>query len=330
LKIEPNCILGILGTEQSVQAFVNHNKLEIKPDLDVFAEALVPTKAGIAELVIPPGSKLIGKSARDVWMRKTYGLSLLAIHRSGKVITREGEGVRDTPLQSGDCLVCHTRWIDLTHLKSDRNFVVVTTEYPHEELRPQKVGYAVSFFTLALSLILFTDIQLSVCLFTGALGIILSGVISMDEAYEAISWKTVFVLAGLIPLGIAVENSNSAAWIADMALGLFGTNPVIWVAQLTIAILGTFFTLIMSNVGATILLVPLAVNIATSIGADPAIFALTVAIAASNAFLIPTHQVNALIMGPGEYRVSDYMKVGGIMSILYLLVMLIVLNLAYH
>jgi len=329
LGIEPGAILGIIGTEPAVMAFANRYNLKIKPDLELFADALVPTKAGIAEVVIPPGSTLVGKSARDVWMRKTYGLSLLAIHRNGKVITREGEGVRDTPLQSGDCLVCHTRWVDLARLESNRNFVIVTTEYPHEELRPQKVGFAVFFFLLALGLILFTDIRLSVCLLTGAIGMILSDVISMDEAYEAISWKSVFLLASLIPLGMAVEHSGTAAWIAQRTLALFGDHPVIWAVQLTIALLATFFTLVMSNVGATVLLVPLAVNIAIGVGADPAIFALTVAIATSNSFLIPTHQVNALIMGPGSYRVSDYIKAGGIMTILYLIVLLGMMNIIY-
>ncbi len=329
LGIEPGAILGVLGTETAVQAFVSSHNLKIKPDLEMFAEALVPTKAGIAEVVIPPGSTLVGKSARDIWLRKTYGLSLLAIHRNGKVITREGEGVRDTPLQSGDCLVCHTRWMDLARLESNRNFVIVTTEYPHEELRPQKVGFAVLFFLLALGLILCTDIRLSICLFTGAIGMVLSGVISMDEAYEAISWKSVFILASLIPLGITVESSGTAAWIAQQTLALFGDHPAIWTVQLAIALLATFFTLVMSNVGATVLLVPLAVNIAIGVGANPALFALTVAIATSNSFLIPTHQVNALIMGPGNYRVSDYIKAGGIMTILFLAVLLIMMNVVY-
>ncbi|VAX07979.1 Transporter, sodium/sulfate symporter family [hydrothermal vent metagenome] len=329
LGIEPGSILGVLGSEQAVRAFTEKYNLKIKPELEIFAEALVPTKAGIAELVIPPGSKLIGKSARDTWMRKTYGLSLLAIHRGGNIITREGEGVRDTPLQSGDCLVCHTHWTDLARLESNRNFVIVTTEYPHEELRPQKVSYAVGFFLLALSLIIFTDTRLSICLMTGAIGMVLSGVMSMEEAYRAISWKTVFLLASLIPLGMAVESSGTAAWIAGQFLGLIGENPAIWLVQLAIAVLATFFTLVMSNVGATVLLVPLAVNIAIGVNADPAVFALTVALATSNSFLIPTHQVNALIMGPGNYRVFDYIKAGSIMTVLFLAVMLIVLNIVY-
>jgi di/tricarboxylate transporter len=326
--IDAGTILGVLGNIDSFKSFVEKSGIEVKPDLDVFSDSLTATKAGIAEIIVAPGSGLIGKSARDVWMRKTYGLSLLAIHRAGETITREGEGVRDTPLQAGDYLVVHTTWADLTRLKNDRDFVVVTTEYPHEELRPQKVPYALFFFALALSLVLFTDLRLSVALLTGALGMILSRVLTIDEAYQAVSWTTVFLLASLIPLGMAVEGSGTAAWIADQILSMLGDVPI-WVLQAAIAVLATFFTLVMSNVGATVLLVPLAVNIAIGAGADPAVFALTVAIATSNSFLIPTHQVNALIMGPAGYRVPDFIRAGGIMTILFLIVSLTMLNLVF-
>ena len=157
---------------------------------------------------------------------------------------------------------------------------------------------------------------------------IVSGVLKIEEAYDAVSWKTVFLLASLIPLGLAVETSGTAKWIAEQTLNVVGDQPI-WVIQAAIAILATFFTLVMSNVGATVLLVPLAVNIAIGVGASPALFALTVAIATSNSFLIPTHQVNALIMGPGGYRVADFMRAGGIMTILFLIVALTMMNLIF-
>jgi len=262
-----------------------------------------------------------------VWMRKTYGIAMIALHRAGKTMG-EGEDIRNIPLQAGDTLVVHTSWDALARLEKDRNFVVVTTEYPHEEERPHKLGWAIAFFAIALSMVLFTDIRLSVALLTGAIGMVISGVLSIDEAYEAVSWKTVFLLASLIPLGLAVETSGTARWIAEQTLSVVGDMPV-WVIQASVAVLATFFTLVMSNVGATVLLVPLAVNIGLGVGADPALFALTVAIATSNSFLIPTHQVNALIMGPGGYRVVDYMRAGGIMTIIFLVVSLSMLNLIY-
>ncbi len=325
--IQPGNVLGILASPGDLDRFVENYGLRVNPDLDNFADLLSPSKAGIAEIVIPPGSQLIGKSARDLWMRKTYGVSVVALHRQGKTY-REGDGVRDMPFQAGDALVVHTTWDVLARLQKDPNFVVVTTEFPHEELRPHKVVHAAVFFGIALFMVLFTDIRLSVALLTGAIGMVISGVLNMEEAYRAVSWKTVFLLASLIPLGLAVETTGTAAWIAEQVLNALGEVPA-WGLQLAIAVLATFFTLVMSNVGATVLLVPLAVNIALGAGADPALFALTVALATSNSFLIPTHQVNALIMAPGGYRVPDFMRAGGIMTVLFLVILLVVMNLVY-
>lgn len=327
LGIQAGMVMGILASPEHMQSFIADNRLELRDDLETFAESLAATKAGIAEVVIPPRSNLIGKSARDVWMRKTYGIAMVALHRGGETL-REGEGIRDLPLKAGDALIVHTTWEALAHLEKDRNFAVITTEYPHEELRPHKVAPALAFFGVALFMVLFTDIRLSIALMTGAIGMILSGVLRIDEAYQAVSWKSVFLLASLIPLGLAVETSGTAAWIAQQTLSLLGGVPT-WVLQLAIAVLATFFTLVMSNVGATVLLVPLAVNIAIGAGANPAVFALTVALATSNSFFLPTHQVNALTMGPGGYRVADYMRAGGIMTVLFLTVMMLMLNLVY-
>ena len=321
-------VLGVVAEPKALDAFIENCQLKRRTELRSFSEALSSEKAGIAELVIPPSSSLIGKSARDIWMRKTYGLALVSLFRAGKTLHEDDHDIRALPLKSGDTLVVHTTWEGLTRLKSNTDFVVVTTEYPHEEMRPHKIGAALFFFAIALSMVLFTDIRLSIALLTGALGMILSGVLSIDEAYEAVSWKTVFLLASLIPLGLAVEQSGTAKWIADQTLVVVGDMPI-WVIQSAIAILATFFTLVMSNVGATVLLVPLAVNIALGVGANPAVFALTVAIATSNSFLIPTHQVNALIMGPGGYRVPDFIKAGSIMTVLFLVVMIGMMNIIF-
>jgi di/tricarboxylate transporter len=319
--------MGILASPQDVDVFVKEYKLRKRSGLKVFGEVLASTRSGVAEVLIPPGSQLIGKSARDVWMRKTYGLALVGLHRRGETL-QEGDDIRNLPLEAGDTLVVHTSWEALARLESNRDFVVVTSEYPHEQTRPQKVGYALFFFLVALCLVLFSDLRLSISLLTGALGMVLSGVLNIDEAYEAVSWKTVFLLASLIPLGMAVENTGTAAWIAQQTLVVLGDVPV-WVLQSALALLATFFTLVMSNVGATVLLVPLGVNLAIAAGADPAVFALTVAIATSNSFLIPTHQVNALLMGPGGYRVVDFMRAGGIMTVLFLIVLMLMMNLVY-
>ncbi len=333
-EISSGAVLGILASHEALESFAAINRLEISPDIEVLVGALTPTRAGIAEIVIPPSSQKVGKSCRDIWMRKTYGVSVLAIHRQGETV-REGQGVRDIPLQGGDTLVCHVAWDQLARLEHDRDFVIVTTEYPHEELRPHKVNAALTFFLIALGMILFTDVRLSIALLTGAMGMIVTGVLSIDEAYQAVSWKTVFLLASLIPLGAAVELSGTAEWIAVHTLELVGNDVSPLMLQAVLAVLATAFTLVMSNVGATVLLVPLAVNIALQAsaagieGINPAVFALTVAIATSNSFLIPTHQVNALIMGPAGYKVKDFLRAGSIMTVLFLVVMLLTMQLIF-
>jgi len=312
--------VGVMGEQKNLDAFCEEHKWELRGEPDRFADVLNPQHSGIAELVIPPGSSLVGKEIKDVKPRRNYGANILQIYRTDQVIKRE---FADQVLQPGDTLVVHASWKDLKKLSRNRDFVLAT-EVKYEDLRTNKVREAATFFCLALVLFLLTD-NLSVSLLTGAMGMVLSGVLTIDEAYEAVSWQTVFLLASLIPLGIAVDQSGTAAWIAQEILVLVGDVPN-WVLQVVVAGLATFFTLVMSNIGATVLLVPLAVNIAVAVGADPAVFALTVAISTSNSFLIPTHQVNALIMGPGGYQVADFMRAGGIMTILFMVVSLVMLN----
>ena len=327
-EFQAGMVLGVVAAPGHLDYFVEKYGLKKRDALRTFVDVISTAKAGIVEIVIPPGSNMIGKSARDVWMRKTYGLAMVGLHRSGKTLG-EGDDIRNMPFEAGDTLIVHTTWRALDRIVGDKNFVVVTTEYPHEEkLRPEKLKWAGLFFGIALFLVLFTDLRLSIALLTGAIGMVLAGVLKIEEAYDAVSWKTVFLLASLIPLGLAVETSGSAQWIAQQVLVVVGDAPI-WVIQSAVAILATFFTLVMSNVGATVLLVPLAVNIALGVGANPAVFALTVAIATSNSFIIPTHQVNALIMGPAGYTVPDFMKAGGIMTILFLVVMMIMMGLVF-
>ncbi len=333
-KITTPCRFAVLGPYQDVKEMALSEGFTVLPMLEVFAEDYAPTKSGVAELVIPPESSLIGKCAHDVVFRKRYGASLLAINRTGETLSYvESEDhvatpVGEVPFNAGDMLVIHSTWASLTQLTRDRDFVVVTTDFPREELRPKKVGWALFFFLVALSLILFSDVRLSLCLLTGAVGMIITRVLDVDDAYAAVSWSTVFLLASLIPLGQSVQSTGTAEWIAQEVLQILDGWPI-WGLQAGVAVLATIFTLIMSNVGATVLLVPLAVSIALAAGADPAIFAMTVAISTSNSFLIPTHQVNALIMGPANYKVKDFVRTGGIMTVLFLVVSLVVMNVIF-
>lgn len=316
--------LAIMGSKKEVELYAERHGLALKPEVESFSEYLSITSAGIAEAVIPPDSELVNKTVGEVGFRRKYGAKILAVYRVDEVLDSD---IPNIVFQAGDTLVLHSRWEDLTLLANDANFAVVT-DFPRETYRPSKLRFAAACFGLSIALIIFTDVRLSVALMTGAIGMVLCGVLRMEEAYRSIGWQSVFLLASLIPLGVAVEQSGAAAWMANEILERMAGMPV-WVLQLCIAALATAFTLVISNVGATVLLVPLAVNIALRAGADPAVFALTVGLATSNSFLIPTHQVNALIIGPGGYRVMDFLRAGSVITLLYLVVITGMLALFY-
>ena len=317
-------ILGVMGTRDIVGRFALDYHCRLQPRVKTFGGLFNPSRAGISEIVIPPGSKMIGQSIGEARLRKRYGISVLAINRRGNIINEE---VREQVLEAGDCLVSHSTWRDLSELQTERKFIIAT-DIPKEEQRPHKVGQALAFFALSIGMIIFTDFRLSIALLAGALGMILTNVLTIDEAYNSVSWKTVFLVASLIPIGMAMELTGTAAWIAQQAMVLLGNMPDIAV-QIVIAVLATVFSLVMSNVGATTILVPIAISIALATGANPTMYALIVALSTSNAFILPTHQVNALIIGPGGYRVADFVRVGSGMSVIFLVVMLTMVNLVF-
>ena len=332
--IEAPCRLAIFGRRKVIADFAATYDLEMLRELDIFSEDFSAAKSGVAEIVIPPGSEVVGKSAKEIQFRVVHGMNLLAIHRGEDTLSHveteehEATAIGREPLRAGDTIIVHTQWDALTRMEKDKNFVLVTSDFPHEEVRTEKVGWALLFFVISLALILGTDFRLSLCLLVGAAGMMISQVLSVDEAYEAVGWNTVFLLACLIPLGQAVQSTGTAEWIAQQILSILNGWPL-WTLQVGVAVLSTVFTLVMSNVGATVLLVPLAVSIAVAAGGNPAVFAITVAISTSNSFLIPTHQVNALIMVPGRYRVIDFVRTGGVMTILFLIVSLTMMNLVF-
>ena len=227
----------------------------------------------------------------------------------------------------GDVLLLQGLWDKFAILK-DSHVLSFITQFEAETMKTHKAKAALICFAIAIIMVLSGQIKLSVALMAGALGMILTGVLTIDEAYHAVDWRTVFLLAGLIPLGVATEKTGTAAYIAQQVLNIIGdVTPIMLLT--VIGILTSIFTLVVSNVGAAVLLVPLAINMAIGVGADPRMAALTVAVAASNTFVLPTHQVNAYIMGPGGYRTLDYIKAGSIMTVLYLIVMIAAMYVFY-
>ena len=323
-EITANCDIAIMGRYERVLEYARYYRLNLKNEIRVFQDTFNPSASGIAEVVVPPASRAIGKNMGDLGFRRNYRVTLLAAYRDEKPVR---DHLIDFPLRAGDTLVVHSLWSDLRRFLKAFEFVAVT-DFPREDFRPTKFKFAITIFLLTVGLVIFTDLWLSAALLTGAVLMILSGVIKIEEAYNSIGWQSVFLLASLIPLGVAVETTGTAFWIAQkFVMMLDGVHVIIILTAL--ALLATLFTLVMSNVGATVLLVPIAINIAFEVGANPSVFALTIALATSNSFLIPTHQVNALIQGPGGYRVTDFMRAGVGMTLGFLLVIIAMVHLLY-
>jgi di/tricarboxylate transporter len=312
--VDAGMLLALAGEHDAVDDLIASEGLtSVTPDDDPFARLVDPARTGLIEVTVRPGSSLAGEQVRDLRLRVRFGLALLAIHHRGEVVT---DGLRERELSAGDVLVFYGPWDRVRDLERETDLVPIS-DHPTEPPRTHKRWWALASFAVALTLVIATDLQLSLALMVGAIGVLLTSTLTPDEAYRAVSWKTVFLLAALIPLGQAVEETGTAAWIAEGVIGATAGLPI-WAILAVVGALTTVFTLVVSNVGATVLLVPLAANVAVGVDADPATFGLMVAIAASNAFVLPTHQVNALLLGPGGYRVADYVRAGTAMSVLFL------------
>jgi di/tricarboxylate transporter len=317
-------VLGVLGRREDIEDWADITDLRVLPRLKNFADMFNASRAGIAEAVVPPTSRYVGQKVGDLRLRKRYGISVLAVNRGTKIFR---DDIRQLSVRTGDTLVFHGFWKDLTHAAEERDFVVVT-DYPKEEERPHKLWNALFFFGLALALALFSDIKLPVALMVGAVGMLLTGVLSMDEAYRAIGWKTIFLMACLIPLGWATDATGAAAWVAQEVLRAVGdVHPI--VLQLALALLTSMFTQVMSNVGATVVMVPLAINVALAADGNPVAYALIVALAASNNFVSQSNPVMAIITGPGGYTARDLWRVGGPLSLAYITIVLVMVNLIF-
>ena len=327
--------LAMVGNEPHVIQCAKDLGLIFKGELNVFAEDFSPNNAGLIEGIVTPRSLLAGHTMRERRFRKRHGVVPVVLCRDGicqfNQITRE-------LIKPGDALLMFGRWVNFRELQKQSCFTF-TTEIKGEEIREDRASMALAWLAITVGMILWLEpltaalgfpvkLSLSVSLLTGALGMILTKVLTIDEAYRSIDWMTVFLLAGLIPLGLAFQKTGAAEWIAEAIMGALGDVPDI-MFLLIIGLLTSFFTLVVSNVGATVLLVPLGMAMAIQVDCDPRLAAMVVALAASNTFVLPTHQVNALIMRPGGYQTTDYVRAGAGMTILFLVVLIAMLSLFY-
>ncbi|GAA0887783.1 SLC13 family permease [Rhodanobacter soli] len=319
-------VLGVFGPREQLAQFANNQLCRLSSRMRQLGELFNPTRAGISEVVIPPVSRFIKHTVAELRLRKRFGISVLAVTRGEQVFR---DDVRAVSLRAGDTVVLHSNWRDLALAAEDKDLVVVT-DIPKEQQRPGKIWQAVGFFLFAQCLALFTNLDLSIAMMTGAIAMLLTGVLNMDEAYKAVNWKTVFVIACLIPLGWSMDATGTAAWLAQQVLYYLG-NASPYLLQLVLAVLTLLFSQVMSNVGATVMMVPIAISVAVATGGNPSAYALIVAVSSSNTFLLSSgHPALMMVTGPGGYKGKDFLRVGLPLTFLVLVVTLLAINLMFH
>ncbi len=307
--------LLVLGSEENMKKFAENYGLFYSREGDYrekvdkkFGEAV------FAELMLPPRSEFTDNSIRELAVRKNYNVNPVMLIRGEQEITGD---FSDFKLRPGDVIVIFGLPENIENL-ADKEDLVTLTSLEERTEKEEKPWLAFGLFLLSILLVIL-GFQLALALFTGALLMILLGIISVKKVYEAIEWQTVFLLTGLIPLGIAMEESGTADFLADRLLLLLADSPVI-ISLFAVAILSSFFTLFMSNVASTVVLVPLVMKLGVETGIDPRGLALLAGVCASNSFILPTHQVNAFFMNAGDYTSKDYIKTGFFMTVIYLII----------
>lgn len=313
--------LVVQGREDHVSEFAETYALQLIEEKE---KTTVGSNGGYVEVVVPARSSLVGKTLREVPLRQAYNAQVVLFFSGSEVVEDE---VADRVIQAGDTMVLHGKWESLQFFKESEDFITVTP-LEYEAKHPEKAWLAVGSFVGAIGLVMGFDLPISIGFLTGAIAMVLGNVLTIEEAYRSVEWKVVFLISGLIPIGIAMEQSGAASMIAEgLVGGIQQVHP--FLILFTLGILMTIFSLIMSNVAATVLMVPLVLNLTGIGGLTSQVLVLQVGLCAANSFILPTHHVNALLMTPGGYRVPDYLRAGSILSILFVAVTTTILYLFY-
>jgi di/tricarboxylate transporter len=303
------------------------NVLQLREKLDVSIEEEygppLETFEGedyvVVEATVAPRSPIAGRTLRDMQFRDKYGFTVMAIRRHDELITQR---LREVRIDFGDTLLLKGPEHRLVNLRQGNEFLLLEP-VDRETRRQHKAWLSVAIMGLVLALTTVGGLHISMAMVIGSILVVVTRCLTMDEAYQSIEWKSIFLIAGMLPLGTAMENTGTAAYLADSMVTLIGNaGPIAILAG--VYILATFITQPMSNAAATVLIVPIAIDLAHSLGADPRPFVLATVIAASTSFLTPVgHQANILIFGPGGYHFFDYTKVGLPLTVILFVVSMI-------
>lgn len=321
--IEPDDILLLEGSADSLLrarddlGLVTANESKRLEDV----ESLDISEMDLVEATLAPRSSMVNRSLQSLNFRERYGFTVLAIRRHGEIIT---DRLRSVQLQFGDDLLLQGPRHRLPTLQEKNDFLVLEPlKIP--ESRTRKMPIAVGLMLLMIGLVITGVLDIAIAFVAGAVGMVITKCLSMDEAYESIDWRTVFLVAGMLPLGAAMESTGTARYIADLMLDAIGDfGPV--AALGGIYLLAALITQPMSNAAAMVLVVPIALDTAMSLGANHLTFTLAVVIGAVTSFLTPVgHKANVLVFGPGGYKFFDYARVGALLTVCIFIVTMIAL-----
>ncbi len=317
--LQHNDILLAKAASEDVNRASAQLMLGLQPAGEDDQQSLISNEVGIAEVIIPLRSTLEDKTLVDVRFGRTYRLTVLNIFRPG---TDEPLDLKTTPLRVGDTLLVQGAWKDIAALKKLQNdFIVIgeteqwTNGAPSQHKAPVAFAIVVSMIALMISGI----VSITAASMLAGLAMVISGCLTMDEAYSAIDWKSIVLIAGMWPLSIALEKVGLVAVVANGFIdALGGAGPLAVMAGLFA--LTALFTQVLSNTTTTVIVAPIALVTAQALDVQPQPFLMTVAIAASMAFATPVATpVNTLVMGPGEYSFRDFASVGIPMIVLMML-----------
>ncbi len=301
-------------------------KLEVQPEVGIHDKDLQSEAIGIAEVILSPHSGLVGKTLTDIQFREKYHLSVLAILRDGRP---RRTGLAELPLRFGDTLLVQGPRQNIRILQREPDFVVLGDVEAVPALRKKKAPLALGLLLVMLVPVIAGWLPIAAAALLAGVLMVLTGCLTMDEAYRSIEWQAVFLVAGTLPLGIAMEKTGTAQFLAGFmvdAVGGFG--PMALLAGFYV--LTNLLTQFMSNAASTVLMAPIAINAAQQVGSEPYALMMAVAIAASAGFLTPVaHQSNVLVMGPGGYRFGDYLKAGLPLDLLILVIVLLLIPLLW-
>jgi di/tricarboxylate transporter len=298
-------------------------ELEIERRTQPGINDLVSGNIGLVEAILSPHTTLTGKTLRQLNFREKYGLNVLAIWRQGQAYRAN---VRDTSLRFGDALLLLGPKEKLKMLGREPDFIVLT-ETAQEELRLEKMKISTLIMGAILLPVIMGWVPIYIAAIVGAALMVLTGCLTMEEAYRQIEWKAVFLIAGLLPLGIALDNTGTAKLIAEGVVtfvGPFGPQAVMF-GLVALTFLATCFV---PTAALVVLMAPIVINTSSNMGLSPYAFMMAIAMAASASFMTPiSHPANILVMGPGGYRFLDYFKIGGLLTLVILAIIVFILPL---